>query len=238
MSPLAQPFDAVVFDMDGTLLDTEAVFKAIVYEVCGDLGFVMTDLVHGQMVGSSHEATAALLARTFGPGFSYDAFEDRCRAAMGLRMAETVPVKPGAVDLLSALRELDVPMAVATSSRSTHALTHLEAAGVIGLFDTIVTRDDVTNPKPHPEPYLTAAARLGVDPASCVAFEDSVSGVRAAHAAGMRTVMVPDLIRPSEEVAALCVAVLDTLAHAHEPLVSAPRPANGLQKHLQGKSRG
>lgn len=238
MSPLAQPFDAVVFDMDGTLLDTEAVFKSIVYEVCGDLGFAMTDLVHGQMVGSSHEATAALLARTFGPKFSYETFEDRCRAAMTLRMAKSVPVKPGAVDLLAALRELDVPLAVATSSRSNHALTHLEAAGVIGLFDTIVTRDDVANPKPHPEPYLTAAARLGVEPVHCVAFEDSVSGVRAAHAAGMRTVMVPDLVRPSEEIAALCVAVLDTLAHAHEHLVIAPRTANGMQKHLHVKSRG
>lgn len=109
---------------------------------------------------------------------------------------------------------------------------------MIELFDTIVTRDDVTNPKPHPEPYLTAAARLGVDPAHCVAFEDSVSGVRAAHAAGMRTVMVPDLVHPSDEVAALCVAVLETLAHAHDHLVSAPRAANGSQKHLQVKSRG
>lgn len=238
MSPLAQPFDAVIFDMDGTLLDTEAVFKSIVYEVCAELDLPMTDHLHGRMVGSSHEATAALLAEAFGAGFSYEIFDERCRASMHLRMADTVPVKPGAVELVSALRALDVPLAVATSSRSNHALTHLKAAGVIELFDTIVTRDDVTNPKPHPEPYLTAAARLGVDPAHCVAFEDSVSGVRAAHAAGMRTVMVPDLVRPSDEVAALCVAVLETLAHAHEHLVSAPRAANGLQKHLQVKSRG
>src|SRR5690606_38041619 len=71
MSLLAQPFDAVIFDMDGTLLDTEAVFKAIVYEVCTELGFAMTDHVHGRMVGSSHEATAALLAEAFGATFPY-----------------------------------------------------------------------------------------------------------------------------------------------------------------------
>lgn len=238
MSPLAQPFDAVIFDMDGTLLDTEAVFKAIVYEVCGEMGYPMTDLIHGRMVGSSHEATAALLIETFGAEFAYEVFDQKCRTSMHAHLASAgaIPVKQGAAELLVALRELDVPLAVATSSRANHALNHLEAAGLIGHFDTIVTRDDVTNPKPHPEPYLTAAQRLKVEPVHCVAFEDSIAGVRAAHAAGMRTVMVPDLITPSSDIAALCVAVLETLAHAHEHLVSAPRTANSLQKHLQAKT--
>ncbi len=238
MSPLSQPFDAVIFDMDGTLLDTEAVFRAIVYEVCTELGFEMTEQVHGRMVGSSHEATAALLIESFGARFPYTVFDDRCRAVMYERMATEVPLKHGAKDLLAALKELGVPLAIATSSRAHHAQKHLSIAGVTDFFDTIVTRDDVTHAKPHPEPYLTAARRLGVDPIHCVAFEDSHAGVRAAHAAGMRTVMVPDLVQPSKEVAALCAVVLESLAHAHPHLVAAPRTANGSQRHLQVKSRG
>jgi beta-phosphoglucomutase-like phosphatase (HAD superfamily) len=90
------------------------------------------------------------------------------------------------------------------------------------MFDSIVTRDDVVNPKPHPEPYLTAARRLGAAPGRCLALEDSHSGVRAAHAAGMQTIMVPDLVRPTEEIAKLCIAVLPSLADVHEML---PEPA-------------
>ena len=80
----------------------------------------------------------------------------------------------------------------------------------------MVTRDDVVNPKPHPEPYLIAAERLGVDPTRCLALEDSHSGVHAAHAAGMQTVMVPDLVGPTDEIVALCAAVLDSLHHLRD----------------------
>jgi beta-phosphoglucomutase-like phosphatase (HAD superfamily) len=112
-------------------------------------------------------------------------------------------------------------MAVATSSRSPHALSHLGTAGLLELFDTIVTRDDVTNPKPDPEPYLLAASRLGIAPAACLAIEDSHAGVRAAHGAGMQTIMVPDLLPPSDEVRALCDAVMQSL---HEVRLAAFEP--------------
>ena len=134
---------------------------------------------------------------------------------MHQRMAETVPVKPGAIEFIEELKRRGVPMAVATSSRSPHAFGHLGRAGLLDLFNTVVTRDDVAHPKPHPEPYLTAAHRLGVAPASCLALEDSYSGVRAAHAAGMQTIMVPDLVPPSPEIEKLCVAVMSSLVDVH-----------------------
>lgn len=207
------PFQAVIFDMDGTILDTESVFRTIVFEVCTELGFEMTDAVHRSMVGGSHENTNRLLIESYGVAFPYTLFDERCRVIMRERSHGGVPVKPGAREFIGELRERGIPTAVATSSRQPHAAHHLGAAGLLDLFETVVTRDDVVNPKPHPEPYLTAARRLGVDPLHCLALEDSHSGVRAAHAAGMQTVMVPDLVHPDDAIRALGIAVVESLDH-------------------------
>lgn len=206
-----QSFEAAIFDMDGTLLDTEAVFRDIVFDVCGELGFEMTDAVHHSMVGSSHERTSQLLIEAYGVTFPYSLFDEKCRVIMRDRSHGGVPVKPGARELLLELNERGIPTAVATSSRSPHASHHLSAAGLLDLFETIVTRDDVLHPKPHPEPYLTAARRLGIEPARCLALEDSHSGVRAAHAAGMQTVMIPDIVHPNDDIHALGIVVMDSL---------------------------
>ena len=213
--PRLAPFSAVVFDMDGTLLDTELVFKEIVWDVTRELGFTMTTDVHGRMVGSSHETTRKLLAEAYGVSFPYALFDEECRRIMHARMAQAVPVKAGVPEILRELKARRIPMAVATSSRAPHALGHLGTAGLLDMFQAIVTRDDVTHPKPHPEPYLTAARHLGVKPELCLAIEDSHSGVHAAHGAGMQTVMVPDLVPPNDELRTLCV-VMQSLHQVRE----------------------
>jgi len=217
-----KPFSAVVFDMDGTLLDTELVFKEIVWDVSRTLGFTMTDELHLGMVGTSHEATRALLVESYGVSFPYELFNDECGRIMTSRMQQAVPVKAGVPEFLGDLRARGIPMAVATSSRSRAATVNLGIAGLFELFDSVITRDDVINPKPHPEPYLLAARRLSTPPADCLAIEDSHAGVRSAHAAGMQTVMVPDLIHPNDEVRALCHAIMDSL---HDVRAAAFAPA-------------
>ncbi|HEY2894911.1 MAG TPA: HAD family hydrolase, partial [Pirellulales bacterium] len=167
------------------------------------------------MVGSSHEATNRLLVEAYGATFPYAIFDEKCREIMKKRLADAVPVKRGAREFLMDLRARGIPRAVATSSRTPHAFGHLGQAGLLDLFDTIVTRDDVQNPKPHPEPYLLAARRLGVAPERCLGLEDSYSGVRAAHAAGLQTIMVPDLVPPTAEIEELCVAVMNNLVDVH-----------------------
>ncbi len=211
-SPAPSGFAAVVFDMDGTLLDTEPLYREAMYAACAELGYEMTDQLHAAQVGIPLDVAESLFHAAFGADFPIRRFHKRMQEIMTELVASRgVPEKRGAGTLLRALKHAGIPTAVVTSTANPTATIRLERAGLFDLLDVVVTRSDVSRGKPHPEPFLVAAARLGVAPGNCLAVEDSPNGIRSAHAAGMKVVMVPDLVPASEDVASLCHAVLHDL---------------------------
>lgn len=209
---LPRPIAAVVFDMDGTLLNTEVVHRVTMRAAADALGHDLTDVVFQQLVGVHRAVNTQTLLAHFGNDFPIEKFYRDADARFEEMWRQGVPFRRGARELLEGLRAAGLPLAVATSTASPFAQERLERSGILPLFETVVTHSDVTRPKPHAEPYLLAAERLGVDPRDCVAVEDSPNGLRAAAAAGMMALLVPDLIPPTEETAALAMLVLPDLA--------------------------
>lgn len=202
---------AVVFDMDGLLLDTETMYRAAHVLAASEGGFTMTDALHASLVGRPRDAVERLLAAEFGPSIDMAWYNSRCDHHFENLAATAIPLRTGVIELLELLEELRIPRAVATSTDRKRAEHHLGKAGIIARFDTLVTRTDVTDGKPAPETFLKAAAELGVDPALCLALEDSHNGVRAAASAGMMTVMIPNLLPATPEMYRLCALVRTSL---------------------------
>ena len=201
------PLDAVIFDMDGTLLDTERVSRDAIYETCERLGYAMTPELHVSMIGSPLDARSAALMEHFGAGFPLDSYHASCDSIARINSRKGIPLRQGARKVLGMLRNRGIPLGLATSTPRPEALERLESSGIMQLLDAIVTRTDVTRGKPHPETFLVAAKLLGARPSHCVAVEDSHLGVRAAVAAGMSTVMIPDLLEATPQIRSICVAV-------------------------------
>jgi HAD superfamily hydrolase (TIGR01509 family) len=204
--------EAVIFDMDGLLIDTETLVRVTWRQAATDCGLDLDDALFLSLVGRTRRDTHEILQSAFGDDFALDTFVARCTARWEACIAETgIPLKPGARELLDRLDEIDMPRAVATSTGREGAVRSLELAGVLDRFPHLVTGDQVERGKPAPDIFLRAASLLGVEPARCLVLEDSPYGVMAAHAAGMVPVMVPDLVAPTDEIARLAYAVLGSL---------------------------
>ncbi len=202
---------AVVFDMDGLLFDTETLHQEAITAAAEESGYQMTPAFSRRMIGCAWSVNRALLLSRYGNTFEVEEFRTSWQRHFDQRVVGRVPLKPGATELLDTLDELQLPRAIATSSIRLVVQRHLMAHGLADRFHEIVADGDYKVSKPAPDPFLNAAERLGVEPRLCLALEDSYSGIQSASAAGMMTVMVPDLLEPTDEIRELCIAVVHNL---------------------------
>ena len=206
-----KPVEAVLFDMDGLLIDTEAVYMEALQAAARTMDVEMPLAFCHSMIGIPGKECVGMIQDFYGPEFRVDRFNTHFSDHARHSFEANMPVKAGAVEILDFLCERGLPLAVATSSSAATAQRHLGKAGLLDRFTAIATRDVVERGKPYPDVYLEAARRLGVPPEHCIAFEDSNTGLTAAHAAGTMAIMVPDILPPLPEVRAKCVQVVNDL---------------------------
>ena len=197
-------FDAVIFDMDGLLIDTERLSLDAFCEACDRYGLGDQSAVFRRCIGVNKIAGELIiregLSRIVDPLQFIETWNEMYLA----RTVNTkIPLKLGAIELLEHLRTLNIPTGVATSSSTKSATKKLTNTGIFNYFKVLVGGDQVSRSKPYPDIYLKAASLLGVSPGKCLALEDSENGVKAAVSAGMFTIQIPDLVEPSIELKAL-----------------------------------
>jgi HAD superfamily hydrolase (TIGR01509 family) len=171
----------------------------------------MTPAIFHSMIGRPWLKTRRFLLEHYGSSFPIDEFRAAWHRHFDVLMATRLSLKPGVVELLGTLDEFGLPRAIATSSSHQTARHHLMAHDLVDRFHQVVAHGDYAAGKPAPDPYLKAAQLLGVEPRLCLALEDSHNGVRSASAAGMMTIMVPDLLEATDEIKGLCAFVVSDL---------------------------
>lgn len=211
---------AVIFDMDGLLLDSERIALSIIKEAAADLGLPWRAEVGLAMVGLNSRDSDAIVRQHLGQDYPVADLRD----AFGLRYeiaidAGRIPAKAGAAELLDLLDAVALPRMVATSTRRSRAEAKLAAVGFLSRFHGMVCGDEVARGKPDPEIFLTAARRMNIPPENCLVLEDSNAGVRGALAAGMRPVMVPDMLQPAEDVLAAGIHLAASLLEVRDALL-------------------
>ena len=210
----------VLFDMDGVIFDSETVSVQCWRKAADELGLEGIDRVYTRCVGTNISSSKAILHEAYGARVDPVAFLALTSRFYDAWCKENgLPVKPGAPEILRALREADVPLAIASSTSRDYVTRELEEAGLLGFFDAVICGDMVTRSKPDPEIFLKAAEALGVQPCDAVVIEDSYNGIRAAAAGGMHPIMVPDILPPTDEMRRLAEIILPSLLEVKDWLL-------------------
>ncbi len=207
--------------MDGTLIDSERLARACFLLACEDIGWLDPDIeVYNRCVGSTGEESQRIMRAGYGARFPYDRMEARWSYHYHKSIdSQPVPVLDGILELLALLRDMEVPMAVATSSRRPVVEKKLAGSGIDTYFAHLVCGGEAHRGKPHPAPYEMAVSKLTLSPSDCWAVEDSDNGVRSAVAAGLQVFQIPNELAPSAEMDALghdiLVSAQELLARLH-----------------------
>ncbi|MEM7792860.1 MAG: HAD family phosphatase [Cyanobacteria bacterium P01_C01_bin.118] len=197
-SPIFSRPEAIIFDMDGLMLNSEVIFHQAWQSTLVDLGYDSLDNeAYLQLVGCSNDLAEKILLQFLGSDFPVERFRAGWQTRWKALAAKGIPTKPGLWPLLDWLDEIGLPKAVGTSSNDHEAQICLKSTGLWPRFDAIVTVDQAGAGKPAPDIFLTAASAINISPANCLVLEDSNAGVQAATAAGMAVIMVPDLQTPT-----------------------------------------
>ncbi len=208
-------FKTAIFDLDGLVLDTETVSYAGWKRAMADFGYCLDDATYHKIIGLNIPDMQQVFYDAFGTDFPLEKIcEKRLSYIYEHINSHGIKIMPGLYELLDLLDEAAIPKAVATSSSTESAKRKLTVTALLDRFDYLVCGDQVKKSKPSPDIFLDAAAHLKVHPQDCLVFEDSENGVRAAHAAGMTVIMVPDVKQPTREVADLTCQIFTSLKEA------------------------
>ena len=215
------PFEGVVFDVDGVLFDTERLMHQIWHEVGAEMGWPQPGRDYLEFVGNGRSVIFEKMLTFYGPDFPKEEFLTTCSQTLQDRVEQFgVPLKPGAREILEFLHQKNIPIAIATSTAMRRTGKRMELTGLSPYFSAMITGDQVTRGKPDPEIYRLACQTLGTDPARTLAVEDSRNGILSATAAGMPTVMIPDMIPPTPELEALLCQRCESLRELQNILSS------------------
>ncbi len=211
---------AVIFDLDGLMLETEAIAREIWLSEAEKQGVPLSRALYDTLIGRTYPDIHDLVQNAFGERADATKFIADCLARYKERIHRPIPQRPGLEAMLSFCEAKGLKKIVGTSSGREFALVKLSSAGIAGRFDSIVTAGDVERGKPAPDVFLKAAERAGETPQNCLVLEDSANGILAAQAAGIFSIMIPDLLAPSPEIRAAAGAVLESLAEVPAFLAS------------------
>lgn len=201
----------VIFDKDGTLLDTEKLFKKAWISASADWGLSNPEALYPRLVGRGENYIVDIMKEVYGEGRDYWPFFELRNVYLREYIEQEIPLKPGCIEILDFLKENGIKMALATSSRREMANANLKRVGIYDRFDAIVTGDMIERGKPNPDIFILAGKLIGADPSQTIVCEDSYTGIIGADKAGMKPFFVIDQLEASEEIKPLTYAIGNSL---------------------------